>query len=129
MSTIIKNFTKFTELEKQVIRGWVELITTNFYQYPYDSKTFEKDLHSAISYITFTAEELSEASEIPTKKLRGVLSSLVKKNVFYEDISEESGWFGKEIIVFRADGYFWSESALGDQETDCDMDKIYDAIK
>ena len=61
MSTIIKNFTKFTELEKQVIRGWVELITTNFYQYPYDSKTFEKDLHSAIYYITFTAEELSEA--------------------------------------------------------------------
>ena len=39
-------------------------------------------MHSAISYITYTAEELSKASEIPTKKLRGVLSSLVKKDVF-----------------------------------------------
>ncbi len=120
-----KKYLKFTKLEKDVIRGFVEIVTTNNYQYPYDEKTFESDLHSAISYWKVSAEQLSKSSEIPTKKLRGVLSSLVKKNVLYEDIDQDEF---VDIIVFGFHDYFWAEDCTDCQVDDCDMDKIYDAI-
>lgn len=122
MSTITKKFTKFTELEKQVIRAWCNEIK-------FSDETFEKDMHSAISYWVIEANEISKKTQIPTKKLRGVLSSLVKKDVFYEDEIEGDTWNSPNKIAFYAGGYFWADNAVGDQSTDCNMTKIYDAIK
>ena len=115
-------FTKFTQLEKQVIHAWCNQI--NFLP-----ENFEKDMHSAISYWVIEAKEISRVTQIPTKKLRGVLSSLVKKDVFYEDEIEGDTWNSPNKIAFYAGSYFWADNAQGDQVTDCNMTKIYDAIK
>ena len=122
MSTIIKNFTKFTELEKQVIRAWCNEIK-------FSDETFEKDMHSAISYWVIEAEEISKVTQIPTKKLRGVLSSLVKKKVFYEDEIQGDTWTSPNKPAFFANSYFCADNYLGDQQTDANIDKINDAIK
>jgi len=123
------NKLKFTELEKEVIRGWVALITTNSFQKPFDPKTWENEMHSAMSYWAVEAYELAEASEIPIKKLRGVLSSLVKKKVFYEDEIEGDTWTSPNKPAFFANSYFCADNYLGDQQTDANIDKINDAIK
>ena len=75
MGTITKKFTKFTELEKQVIRAWCNIIKGS-------SNNLDAQMHQAVTYYAVEAIELSEESKIPTKKLRGVLSSLVKKESF-----------------------------------------------
>ena len=122
MSTITKKFTKFTKLEKEVIRAWCNDIK-------FSDQTFEKDMHSAISYWVIEAKEISKVTQIPTKKLRGVLSSLVKKNVFYEDKIEGDTWTSPNKIAFFAAGYFWADCAVANQIDDCNMAKVYDAIK
>ena len=122
MSTIIKNFTKFTELEKQVIRAWCNEIK-------FSDETFEDDMHSAISYWVIETHEIAEATKIPLKILRGVLSSLIKKNVFYEDEIEGDTWTSPNKPAFYAGGYFWADGAEGNQVDDCNMAKVYDAIK
>ena len=123
------NKLKFTELEKEVIRAWVALITTNSFQKPFDPKTWENEMHSAMSYWAVEAYELAEASEIPIKKLRGVLSSLVKKKVFYEDLIQGDTWFSPEKPAFFFGSYFCRDNYEGNQIDDCNMEKVYDAIK
>ena len=56
------------------------------------------------------------------------MSSLVKKNVLYEDWDEDDCGFGSAKTIFRFNDYFWAEDATGCQVNDCDMEKIYDAI-
>ncbi len=123
------NKLKFTELEKEVIRGWVALITTNSFQKPFDPKTWEDEMHSAMTYWAVEANELSKASEIPMKKLRGVLSSLVKKKVFYEEEIEGDTWTSPNKLAFFPNSYFCRDNYEGNQIDDCNMEKIYDAIK
>ena len=115
-------FKKFTDLEKQVIRAWCNQI--NFLP-----ENFEEDMHSAISYWVIKAKEISRVTHMPPKKLRGVMSSLVKKVVFYEDEIEGDTWMSPNQKAFYAGGYFWADNADGDQATDCNMAKVYDAIK
>ncbi len=114
-------FTKFTELEKQVIRAWC-------YEIKSPCEDLDVAMNSAISYWTISADELTQITKIPTKKLRGVLSSLVKKDVFYEDVRQADNFWEDEICFF-ASNYFYSDNCVNDQKTDCNMDKIYDAIK
>ena len=115
-------FTKFTEFEKQVIIAWCDIIK-------FSDETLEEDMHSAISYYVVTSEAFAKKTEIPTKKLRGVLSSLIKKNVFYEDEIEGDGWYSKPKTAFFAGSYFCSDNYEGNQVDDCNMAKIYNAIK
>ena len=122
MGTITKKFTKFTELEKQVIRAWCNLIKGL-----YDN--LDEQMHQAVTYYAVEAIELSQESKIPTKKLRGVLSSLVKKKVFYEDLIQGDTWFSPEKPAFFFGSYFCRDNYEGNQIDDCDMEKVYDAIK
>ena len=116
------NKLKFTELEKQVIRAWC-------YQIKSPCETLDVAMNSGISYWTISADELTQITKIPTKKLRGVLSSLVKKNVFYEDEIQGDTWTSPNKIAFFAAGYFWADYAVANQIDDCNMEKVYDAIK
>jgi len=63
------------------------------------------------------------------KKLRGVLSSLVKKKVFIEDLIQGDTWFSPEKPAFFFGSYFCRDNYEGNQIDDCDMEKVYDAIK
>ena len=122
MSTITKKFTKFTELEKQVIRAWCNIIKGS-------SDDLDEAMHSAVTYYAVEAIELSKESQIPTKKLRGILSSLVKKNVFYEGEIKGDTWASPDKPAFFFGNYFCKDNYDGNQIDDCNMAKVYDAIK
>ena len=115
-------FKKFTDLEKQVIRAWCNIIKGS-------SDSLDAMMHQAVTYYAVEAIDLSQESQIPTKKLRGVLSSLVKKDVFYEDLIQGDSWFSPEKPAFLFGDYFCKDNYDGNQIDDCNMEKVYDAIK
>jgi sugar-specific transcriptional regulator TrmB len=75
------NKTEFTQLEEQVLTALIE----NLYAEP--------------GFSDVDATDLAEATGIPTKQIRGVLSSLVKKGVV---TLEETDTYGapKYVIVY-----------------------------
>jgi len=117
-----KEFTKFTELEKQVIRAWCNEIK-------FSDETFEDDMHSAVTYWAIETYEIAEATKIPLKILRGVLSSLIKKKVFSEGEISGDTWTSPDKPAFFFGQYFCKDNYEGNQVDDCNMAKVYDAIK
>ena len=115
-------YTTFTKLEKKVIKAWTDQIKSAH-------ATLEEGMHSAISYWVIEVKDLVKMTSIPTKQIRGVISSLIKKKVFYEDMIEGDTWQSPNKPALWAAQYFWAVGADGDQVSDCDMNKIYDAIK
>jgi hypothetical protein len=80
--------TQFTELEEQVLNALIE----NLYAEP--------------GFSDVDATDLSEWTGIPTKQVRGVLSSLIKKGVVTLDETDTYG-ARNYVIVYLNEAYWY----------------------
>jgi hypothetical protein len=81
------NKTEFTELEQKVLDSLIE----NLYAEP--------------GFSDVDANDLSEWTGIPTKQVRGVLSSLIKKGVVTLD--ETDNWGAKNYVIVYLNEAYW----------------------
>jgi DNA-binding IclR family transcriptional regulator len=81
------NKTEFTELETQVLDALIG------------------GLDAEPGFSNIDANDLAESTDIPTKQIRGVLSSLVKKGVVTLDETDTYG-APKYVIVYLNESYW-----------------------
>ncbi len=81
------NKTEFTELETQVLDALIE----NLYAEP--------------GFSDVDANDLAEATGIPTKQVRGVLSSLIKKGVVTLDRTDN--WGAENYVIVYLNESYW----------------------
>jgi len=81
------NKTQFTQLEEQVLTALIG------------------GLYAEPGFSDIDANDLAEATGIPTKQIRGVLSSLVKKGVVTLD--ETDNWNGPQYVIIYLNEAYW----------------------
>jgi len=81
------NKTEFTQLEEQVLNALIE----NLYAEP--------------GFSDVDANDLAEATGIPTKQVRGVLSSLIKKGVVTLDRTDN--WGAENYVIVYLNEAYW----------------------
>jgi DNA-binding IscR family transcriptional regulator len=79
----MKQLTNLTQMEKQVLTSLID------------------GLYAEAGFSDVDAKDLSKATNIPTKSIRGVISSLVKKGICFV----EEGGNGMFELIYLTDSY------------------------
>ena len=101
MKTEIRDMkTEMTELEKKVIDNLIN------------------ELYAEPGFSDVSIEDLEKMTEIPMKKLRGVLGSLTKKDVIWTMSAKELGVDrpGFTAIVYLADSHYYLHPEWKDED-------------